>query len=229
MTSPRRDAGDRAYSTYLDAVRREIETTPELMRGDIHKTDAITRTLLEIAAVAAVENELATGGTADATGLAAPPPDPDPNQTAVRTAVWRGTRYESTGGGRNALLDDASALLLGTPWDRSRWRRVPTGGPGAERGTTRGRVRRTPILDPGDADRQRTRTEQDSLSEAMRTTDLFVLTDMDTATTSDLYTFNHDPDEDGDDPDRGYTRVPAGPLVSELVGVLNTMICRDSF
>ena len=229
MTSPSRDTGDGSYRTYLDAVQREIDATPELTRGDIHETDAITRALLEIAAVAAAENELATGGTADTTGLAAPPPDPDRNPRAVRAAVWRGARYESTGGGRNALLDDAAALLLGTPWDRSGWRRVPTGGPGAERGATRGRVRRTPILDPGDADRQRTRTEHDSLSEAMRTTDLFVLTDMDTATTSDLYRFNHDPDEDGDDPDRGYTRVPAGPLVSELIGVLNTMICRDSF
>ena len=229
MTSPSVDAGDHAYHTHLDAVRREIDATPELMLGDTHKTDALTRALLEIAAVAAAENELATGVTADAAGLAAPPPDPDPDPRAVRTAIWRGARYESTGGGRNALLDDATALLLGTPWERTRWRRAPTGDPGAEQGATRGRVRRTPILDPGDADGQRTRTEHDSLSEAMRTTDLFVLTDMDTATTSDLYRFNDDPDEDGDDPDRGYTRVPAGPLVSELVGVLNTMICRDSF
>ena len=229
MTSPSGDAGDRAYNTYLDAVRREIDATPELMRGDIHETHAITRALIEIAEVAAVENELATGGTADAAGLTAPPPDPDPDQTAVRTAVWRGTRYESTGGDRHALLDDAAALLLGTPWDRSRWRQVPTGGPGAEQRATRGRVRRTPILDPDNADRQPTGTEQDSVSEAMRTTDLFVLTDMNTDTTSEIYRFNHDRDEDGNDPNRGYTRVPTGPLLSELVGVLNTMVCRDSF
>ena len=229
MTNPSRDTGGRAYGGYLDALQREIDRTPELTRGDIDETDALTRALTAIASLAAAENEMATGGKADATGLWTAPPVAGGDHRTVRTVSWRGTRYESTGNGRNELLDDAAALLLGTPWERTRWRRTPKDGSQRDRQATQGRVRRTPILDPGDAGRRPKETEHDALSEAVRTTDLFIITDMDTSTTSGLYRFNQDPDEDGDDPDRGYTRVPAGPLVSDLVGVLNTMVCRDTF
>ena len=219
-----------APPAYLDAIESEIAATPLLTRGDERIAAAIRRSLLSLAGAATAEHELGNGRTTDANGLTAiSTARSERDLKSSRTAIWHGRSYRSTPAEIAGLLDDAAGLLLGTPWSRTEWgpmqlnRRANTPG-----NRTRRLVVRTILLDPEPVDADQPHRPAD---ESLRETEVFLLTTLDPENShwgrSELYRFNEDPDEDGNDPDRGYTRVPAGPLVSELTEIAD-MIVRAS-
>ena len=218
------------FDAYLNAVRREIDETELLAGGNERERAAIQRSLTELAAVAAVENYLSTGGTAGVDGLAPLPgasrdePDDSARLDGSRSASWRGQTYSATPSEIAELLEDANALLLGRPWERTQWRQPPDGDTSRRAEKI---VRRTILLDPGDEADTHGDNRENALQrkEALRETPLFALTHVESRTTSELYRFNDDPDEESTDPDRGYTRVATGPLINELMDLLNTIIC----
>lgn len=223
-------------AVYLAAVEAEIATTPMLQKGCARNAHAIRDSLLALAGAAAAEHYLATGGTVDENGFTDLPGGPaTASLDASRKPVWRGRSYCSTAAEIGDLRDDAAALLLGTPWIRTSWERGRPTAKSLARTSSRWTTR-TSLLDPEVVETAAERTDgyihehqpNRPAEDYLRETDVFLLTTFtaenpDTGT-SDLYRFNDDPHEDGTDPDRGYSRVPAGPLITELTEWIDRII-----